>query len=114
MTKNSESTRFFSDKHEKSVCKELGAYQTPNSGASHFRKGDCYTDNMLIECKCSMSPKTSFSIKKEWIEKNREEAFSQRKSNSCLAFNFEPDGENFYVISSKLMKFLVEKLEEEK
>lgn len=28
--KNSNSTRFYSDKHEKSVCKALGALQTSN------------------------------------------------------------------------------------
>lgn len=31
--------------------------------------------------------------------------------NHCLCFNFEPNGDNFYIIDSKLMKFLVEKLE---
>ena len=31
--------------------------------------------------------------------------------NHCLCFNFEPAGDNFYIIDSKLMKFLVEKLE---
>ena len=59
-----------------------------------------------------MSEKSSFSIKKEWIEKNRKESKEGRFENAVLAFNFEPDGENFFVIDSKLMKFLVERLEE--
>ena len=65
MNKNKESTRYYSDKHEKSVCKALGARQQPNSGAALFRKGDVITNNMLIECKCSMADKDSFSVKKE-------------------------------------------------
>lgn len=109
--KNKESTRYFSDKHEKSVCKALGAKQQSNSGAGNFSKGDVITDSFLIECKCCMSEKQSVSIKKDWIDKNREEAFSIRKDNSAICFNFEPDGNNYYVINEKLMKYLVESIE---
>ena len=114
-TKNSESTRFYSDKHEKSICKALGANQQSNSGAGHFRKGDVLHNeaSMLIEAKTTMSAKNSFSIKKEWIEKNQEEAFLVRKSNSCICFNFCPDGDNYYIINEKLMKYLISKLIEE-
>lgn len=114
-TKNTEATRYYSDIHEKSVCKALNAKQQSNSGANRFRKGDCVNEkaSLLLECKTSMSNKDSFSIKKEWIEKNKEEAFTQRLSNTSIAFNFGPDEKNFYIIDEKLMKFLVEKLEEE-
>ena len=57
--------------------------------------------------------KDSFSIKKNWITKNREEKFSQRLSNSCIAFSFGPEQENFFIIDEKLMRYLVEKLEED-
>lgn len=113
MSINKESTRYYSNLHEKSVCKALGAHQQPNSGASKFRKGDVVTDSCLIECKCSMSNKESFSVKKDWIMKNKEEAFSQRKSNTAICFTFGPEQENYYVINEKLMKFLIEKLEED-
>lgn len=33
--------------------------------------------------------------------------------NHSLCFNFEPSGDNFYIIDSKLMKFLIEKLKED-
>lgn len=114
-TKNTESTRYYSDIQEKSVCKALGAQQQPNSGAGHWRKGDCrQTDvSMLIECKTCTSDKDSFSIKKEWIEKNKFEAFECRLAESCIAFNFGPNQPNYYVINEKLMKFLIEKLIEE-
>ena len=114
-TKNENSTRFYSNKHEESICKALGAHRQPNSGAAKFNKGDVVHDgaSILIEAKCTMSEKQSVSIKREWIEKNKSEAFSIRKSNHCVCFNFEPDGNNYYVIDEKLMKFLVEKLEED-
>lgn len=67
----------------------------------------------MIECKTCMTEKNSFSIKKEWIEKNKLESFENRLDNSCICFNFGPDTNNYYVISEKLMKFLCEKLIEE-
>ena len=114
-TKNKEATRYYSDKHEKSICKALGAKQQSNSGAGHFRKGDVIHDeaSMLIEAKTSMSKKESFSIKKEWITKNKDEAFAIRKSNSCICFNFGPEEDNYYVINQSLMKYLIDKLVEE-
>lgn len=112
VNKNKESTRFYSDKQEKSVCNALNARQTANSGAGKFRKGDCIQidASLLIECKTCMSHKESFAIKNDWIAKNKEEAFSQRLSNQCIAFNFGPDEPNYYIINEKLMKFLVEQL----
>ena len=109
------STRYYSDIQEKDVCKKMNATQQPNSGASRFRKGDCvnYNASLLLECKTVTKEKDSFSIKKDWIIKNREEAFTQRVFNGCIAFNFGPNQENYFVIDEKLMKFLVEKLEEE-
>jgi hypothetical protein len=115
MTKNKESTRYFSDLHEKSVCKLLDAQQQSNSGAGNFRKGDVIQRpaSMLIECKTVTTDKDSVSIKKEWIEKNIQERFTQRLSNSAIAFNFGPNQSNYFVIDSKLMRFLIEKLAEE-
>ena len=115
MTSNKEATRYYSDLHEKSVCKALGALQTANSGAGKWSKGDVVQKqaSLLIECKTVMTEKQSVSVKKEWIDKNREEAFSNRLDNSCLCINFGPNTDNYYLISEKLMKFLVEKLQDE-
>ena len=108
-------TRAASDRHEKSVCRALGAQQQSNSGAGVWRKGDVlqFEASTLIECKTCMADKDSFSIKKEWIKKNKEEAFTQRMMNSCIAYNYGPDQPNYYIIDEKLMKFLIEKLIEE-
>lgn len=115
MTNNKEATRYYSDQHEKSVCRALGASKTANSGAGKWSKGDCVKRNasLLIECKTVMIEKQSVSIKREWIDKNKDEAFSNRLDNSCICINFGPNTPNYYVIDEKLMKFLVEKLEEE-
>lgn len=113
--KNNEFTRYFSDQHEKSVCYALGGKQVSNSGAGKFEKGDVIVGNasMLVECKTTMTDKASISIKKDWLVKNKEEAFRNRLSNSCLCFNFEPNGDNYYVINEKLMKVLVSILADE-
>jgi hypothetical protein len=61
-----------------------------------------------------MTPKESFSIKKEWLEKQIKESFSMRCNNSILTFNFNfEDKKDYYIIDDKLMKFLIEKLREE-
>ena len=116
MTKSADnkSTRYYSDIHEKSVCKALSAKQQPNSGAGLWRKGDVIQEDssLLIECKCSMKSKSSFAVRKEWIDKNRKEAFFHRLSNTAICINFEPNGDNYYVIDEKLMKLLCEKLRE--
>ena len=112
---NEESTRYYSDIQEKSVCKALNGIQNPNSGAAHFRKGDVVQRDasLLIECKTVMSHKDSISIKKNWIDKNKEEAASSKLFYNCIAFNFGPKEDNYYVIDERLMKFLVEKLIED-
>ena len=115
MTKNKECTRYYSDIQESYVAKTLGGYKNSNSGAGLFRKGDVIVKkaSLLCECKTTMEDKNSFSIKKEWIDKNKEETFAMRLDNSCIVFNFGPNQPNHYIINEKLMKFLVKKLEEE-
>ena len=115
MAVNKEATRYFSNQHEKSVCRALGGIQTPNSGAGRFKKGDIIIESAscLIECKTCMSDKKSVSIKKDWLDKNKEETFTNRLANNAIAFNFSPNGSNYYIIDERLMQFLVEKLSEE-
>lgn len=114
MTKNKDATRYYSSMQEASVCKALDAWKQPNSGASLFAAGDVYNKDasLLIECKTAVTDKESFSIKKEWLDKITEEMKAKRFHNNCLAFSFGPSSPNYYIISEKLMKFLVEKLKE--
>lgn len=108
-------TRYFSDRQEKQIVKLLGGVQNSNSGAGKWAKGDVVipSASLLIEAKTVTADKDSFSIKKEWLEKNLKEAKESHLLNNCLAFNFGPDQNNYFVINEKLMKFLVEKLTEE-
>ena len=106
-------TRFYSSRQEKKVAKAVGGKQVSNSGATAFNKGDVTSDNFLIECKTCVEDKKSFSIKQDWLEKNKEEAFEMGKDYSALAFNFGPSSENYYVIDEKLFKILKEVLESE-
>ena len=107
-------TRDASKLQEEYIAKKFQGTRTPNSGAGRFTKGDVILDcGILVECKTSMTDKLSFSIKKDWIDKNKNEAFMNRNTNSCLCFNFGPNQSNYFVIDEKLMKFLCECLSEE-
>lgn len=105
-------TRFYSDRQEKHIAKAVSGRQTANSGATAFSKGDVVTDMFLIEAKTCTTEKQSFSIKKEWLEKNEEERFAMGKDYSALAFDFG-DGVQHYVISEKLFIKLLTYLKEE-
>ena len=106
---NKQCTRYFSSRQEKSVAKSLKGKTVPNSGATPFQKGDVSTDNWLIECKTKTSPSESISIKREWLEKNEEEAFSMQKEHAALAFNFGDlhNPRNYYIISEEEFKRLL-------
>lgn len=105
------STRYYSDRQEKQIVKKIGGKQTSNSGATAFSKGDIKTKDFLIEAKTVTKSKDSFSIKKSWLLKNKEEAFAMNRDYNALAFNFGPDEANYYIIDEKLFKKLVEYIE---
>jgi len=96
-------TRFYSNRQEKHIAKELGGKKVANSGATAFNKGDVVLNDWLLEAKTKTSPTNSFSIKKEWLLKNKEESYAMRKSYNALVFDFG-DGNNYYVIDEKTFK----------
>lgn len=102
------STRYYSKRQEKAVAKSLNGRRTANSGATAFQKGDVVLVDWLIECKTSTNFRQSASISKKWIDKNAEEAFAMGKHHSAVAFNYGPDEPNYYVISEKEFKRLLE------
>ena len=83
-----------------------------NSGAPMFSKGDVRTEQWLIECKTCTTQKKSFSIKLEWLTKNREEAFAMNKDYNALAFDFGT-GSNYYIVDEKTFIRMKEALEKE-
>ena len=107
-----QSTREASTRQEKAIAKSLGAKRTPNSGAGKFSKGDLYINNeWMIEAKTCMQPKSSFSIKKAWLDKMKEEQFATNKMYSSLCFDFGDEEQRYYVIDEQMFKTLVELLE---
>ena len=105
-------TRFYSSRQEKRVAKAVGGKQVANSGAPIFVAGDVRTEDWLLECKTHTELREQFTIKRDWIDKNREEAFQMGKHHSALAIDFG-DGENHFLISQKDFLYLLEKLREE-
>ena len=112
MTYNKKSTRYYSSRQEKKVAKAVDGKQVANSGATAFNKGDVTTDDWLIECKTKLNVARSFTIKREWLDKNREEMFAMGKSYNALVFDFG-DGNNYYVIDEKTFLRMKEALENE-
>lgn len=101
----------YSAAQEKEIAKMLGGRVQSNSGGTRFGGGDVHTSMFFIEAKTPTKEQTSFSIKKEWLEKMKEQAFEQGKPCVALAFRFEPDGEDYFVIDSRLMRELVEDIQ---
>lgn len=100
-------TRYYSSKQEEYIANLLEGKTTANSGAAHFSCGDVIVGDWLIECKTTIKPKESFSIKKEWIEKNERERKDLQKPFSALCFQFERGGENYFVIKETIFKDLI-------
>lgn len=108
-------TRYYSKKQENNVAKATGGTTVKNSGATMWQKGDVNVKDvsMLIECKTCVEPKKSFSIKKEWITKNRDECHFMGKDYSVISFNFG-ENENFYILEEKDFKLFLELLRNQK
>ena len=103
----------YSASQEHDIAKLLGGCVQSNSGGTRFGGGDVLTKHFLIEAKTPTKPQTSFSVKKEWIDKMSEQAFEQGKYHYALAFRFDPESSDYFVINSRLMQLLVELLEEQ-
>ena len=107
---NQKPTRYFSKQQENSVASATGGKRVCNSGATRFAKGDCLTDDFLLECKTSVTSKKSISICREWFEKNDREKRVMGKQYSAVVFNFGPKEPNYYAINEELFLQLQEYL----
>ena len=99
------STRAKSSQQEKRIAKAMGGKQVVGSGSTPFLKGDVIVDKLFIEAKTKMEPSKSISVKKEWLEKAKEQALATRKEDYAVAISF---GENkeYYIIEDTLMEEL--------
>lgn len=105
----SKPTRFYSDKQEKHIAKAVGGKKVANSGATAFSKGDVQSDNWLFEAKTKTKLSDSFSIKREWLAKNKEEAFAMGKAYNALVIDFG-DGNQYYLVDEKTFLEMKENL----
>lgn len=112
MTNNKKSTRYYSGRQERKVAKTLKGKTVPNSGASKFVAGDIVLDGWLLECKTTTEFRKTFTLHKEWFDKNKEEAFAMHKDYNAVVIDFG-DGEQHYIIDEKLFKKLLNYLKED-
>lgn len=113
MLNSNKPTRYYSTKQEKKVAKNINGKRQINSGATPFYKGDVQNQNWLIECKTTTSYKKSFAIKKEWLDTLTSERLALKKDYCALAFNYEPNGKNYYVIDERLFLQLIQLIKEQ-
>ena len=74
-------TRKLSDKQEKRLARNIGGRQVIGSGSTPFLKGDVITSDLFIEAKTKAVESKSISVKKAWLEKAQEQAYSMRKKD---------------------------------
>ena len=99
------STRDKSNQQEKRIAKAMGGKTVVGSGSTPFLKGDVVVDKLFIEAKTKMEPCKSMSVKKEWLDKAKEQALSTRKEDYAVAISFgEP--KEYYIIEDALMEDL--------
>ena len=72
-------TRNYSDKQEIRIANLLYGKVQSNSGGTKFGGGDVHTSLFLIEAKTNETERKSFTIKKEWLDKMKEQQFEQGK-----------------------------------
>ncbi len=113
MTKNEDSTKYWSDRQEEYIAKFIGGRTQPSSGSGKFKKSDVICDSVLIECKTAMEEKKTFSIKQEWLEKVKVQSVMNHRPLWSVAFNFGArENKNYFVIDENtflLFKEMYEK-----
>lgn len=99
------STRAKSNQQEKRIAKAMGGRQVIGSGSTPFLKGDVVAGNLFIEAKTKMVPSSQITVKKEWIDKAKEQSLSMRKEDYAIAVSFGDD-KDYYLIEDTFMEEL--------
>ena len=109
MAKNKQSTRYQSNIQERRISSHFAdGKQVIGSGSTPFLKGDVITEDFFIECKTKVKPSSQITVKKEWLEKAREQAYQMRKPDYILALSFG-DTKDYYMITPQLFHELYDK-----
>jgi hypothetical protein len=99
------STRAKSSQQEKRITKAMGGRQVVGSGSTPFLKGDVIAGKLFVEAKTKMEESKSITVKREWLEKAREQALSMRKEDYTVAISFGGN-KDYYIIEDDLMEDL--------
>ncbi|AVM70531.1 hypothetical protein C3V36_11030 [Lachnospiraceae bacterium oral taxon 500] len=83
----------------------MGGKQIIGSGSTPFLKGDVVAGKLFIEAKTKMTPSKQITIKKDWIDKAREQSLATRKEDYAIAVSFG-DAKEYYLIEDSLMEDL--------
>ena len=100
-TNEKKPTRYYSNIQETNVANAIGGKKVANSGATAYNKGDVVDSGWLLECKTQTKDKDSFTIKKEWFDKNLDESIFMKKNHSAVVVNFGPNSKNYYIIDEQ-------------
>ena len=79
----------------------------------YLKNGDIENERWLFEAKTCMKEQQQFTIKKEWLDKLKNESFAMRKEYFALVFNFGiKNGENFYILHERTFTQILDLLNE--
>ena len=93
--------RYKSCQQEKRIASRFNdGRQVIGSGSTPFLKGDVITSDLFIEAKTKARESKSITVKKEWIQKAKEQMYQMRKDNFALALSFG-DGKDYMLIESE-------------
>lgn len=99
-------TKRVSLNQEERVARLFLGKRTPQSGGGKWKKGDVLSEDFLVECKTSVTPRTSYSVNRKILDKANEERREMNKPFYALAFTFGTE-EDFFVVDTKTMKYLL-------
>ena len=99
------STRAKSSQQEKRIAKAMGGKQVIGSGSTPFLKGDVVAGKLFIEAKTKMVPSQQITVKKEGVDKAKEQSLAMRKEDYAIAVSFG-DPKEYYLIEDSFMEDL--------
>jgi hypothetical protein len=101
------STRDLSRFHENSVARIFNGNRQPNSGATDFLKGDVVSQDWIVECKATMTPKDSISVPRVWMEKLEQERKQSLKLYKAVAVSYDCGKTSYFILDERAMKVML-------
>lgn len=86
------------------IAKMFGARRSPQSGGGAWKLGDVLSTDWLVECKTTTTPKDSYSVRKDILDKADHERAEMHKSYFALAITLGEQYDDYFVLSKKTMQ----------